>query len=153
MKRIISIFDKECLSALIRRMTIRFGERRPELQKLQDVLDSAEVVDSVPDDVITLDSVAVLRSVLPRGQHVYSPVLPALADYSKRRISVLAPLGIAMLGRRVGDTFQVNAPRGARTVSVEQILFRLDRPDRRTSSRKRKGAVRETAGIQMAQQA
>jgi regulator of nucleoside diphosphate kinase len=114
-------------------MTMSFGNERPELKKLQEILDSAEVLETAPDDVITLDSVAVLCSALRCDRRVYSPVLPALADYRKHRISILSPLGMSMLGRRVGETFEVKTPGGRRMVSIDKILYQSDRSERNHS--------------------
>jgi len=126
MKRIITMFDKECLSALIRRVQGQLGGPTPDLLLLQEVLDSAEITEKAPPDTITLDSVAVLRSAITGRQHLCSPVLPALADVGRFKLSVLAPLGMAMLGRRVGETFEVKTQVVTRVFSVEQVLSQLD---------------------------
>jgi regulator of nucleoside diphosphate kinase len=54
---------------------------------------------------------------------VYTLVLPLDADFARGRISVLAPLGTAILGQRVGDVIGVRAPGGIRTLRVENILY------------------------------
>jgi regulator of nucleoside diphosphate kinase len=134
MKRIISALDKERLGALIRRRVMRYGVRSQDLTGLQDILESADIVAVVPDGTVTLDSFAVLRDVLSGRQRIYSPVIPALADYRNYRISVLAPLGMALLGRTLGDSFEVMTPGGIRAFTVEKVISRLEREDERTSA-------------------
>ena len=53
----------------------------------------------------------------------FTLVLPADADINDGKISVLAPLGTAMLGYRVGDTFEWHIPHGIRHLKVIKIHF------------------------------
>jgi regulator of nucleoside diphosphate kinase len=39
------------------------------------------------------------------------------------KVSVLAPLGMAVLGYRVGDTFEWEVPAGVRRLRVEDVSF------------------------------
>lgn len=49
-------------------------------------------------------------------------VYPDDADIDQNKISVLAPVGTAMLGRGVGDTFEWKVPAGLRRLKVKEIL-------------------------------
>ena len=51
----------------------------------------------------------------------YRLVLPEEADIDANRISVLAPLGTAMLGFRRGDTFEWTMPGGKMKLQVDQV--------------------------------
>jgi regulator of nucleoside diphosphate kinase len=50
-------------------------------------------------------------------------VFPEEADIPQGKISILAPLGTAMLGYRVGDTFEWDTPGGKRSIRVMKILY------------------------------
>jgi regulator of nucleoside diphosphate kinase len=39
------------------------------------------------------------------------------------KVSVLAPLGMALLGARAGDTVLVHAPAGIRRLKIERVLY------------------------------
>jgi regulator of nucleoside diphosphate kinase len=54
---------------------------------------------------------------------VYTLVFPPKADIAHNKISVLAPIGTAMLGYRVGDTFNWPVPDGVRRLQVAQVLY------------------------------
>ena len=54
---------------------------------------------------------------------VYALVFPQDADLAQGKISVLAPIGTAMLGYRVGDVFSWQVPSGERRIKVEAILY------------------------------
>jgi regulator of nucleoside diphosphate kinase len=56
-----------------------------------------------------------------RQKEVYTLVFPDEANASKATISVLAPLGIALLGRRRGDIIEAKVPGGTRKLRIEQV--------------------------------
>jgi regulator of nucleoside diphosphate kinase len=113
-----------------RRLRGLFGARNAvsfrdqgHLQELKSELERARVVDAtdVPADVITMHSrVRVLD--LASGEHrEYLLVFPADADVSMHRISVLAPLGTALLGYRDGDEVEWEMPGGVRRLRIESV--------------------------------
>jgi regulator of nucleoside diphosphate kinase len=50
-------------------------------------------------------------------------VFPKDADISQDKISVLAPIGTAVLGYHVGDTIEWEVPDGIRKLEVRKILY------------------------------
>jgi len=98
---------------------------RDDLRSLQAELGMARVVApaEVPPDVITMNSKARLRDCETGEEMVYTLAFPAQASIEQDRISVLAPVGTAMLGHRVGDEFQWNVPAGAVRLRVEEVLY------------------------------
>ena len=54
---------------------------------------------------------------------VYTLVFPNEADLRQDKISVLAPIGTAMLGYQVGDTFEWPVPDGVRRLQVKDVLY------------------------------
>jgi regulator of nucleoside diphosphate kinase len=53
----------------------------------------------------------------------FTLVLPRGAKIDEGKISVLAPLGTAMLGYRVGDEFEWHVPYGVRRLKVTNVHF------------------------------
>lgn len=97
---------------------------RPYLWTLGMELDRAVVVDSseVPPDVVTMNSRVRLMDG-PRSWMV-TLVFPEDADPEHDRISVLAPLGAALLGCRAGNPISFRVPSGAhRTCNVLSVLY------------------------------
>jgi regulator of nucleoside diphosphate kinase len=78
---------------------------------------------SVPPDVITMNSRVQLADLESGETMVYTLVFPQDADLAQGKISVLAPIGTAMLGYRVGDVFSWQVPSGERRIKVEAILY------------------------------
>ena len=95
------------------------------LEKLAGEIEKASIVqpDQIPSDVITLNSIARLVDQQTNEEMVYTLVFPEDADISKGKISVLAPIGTAMLGYKAGDTFEWDTPGGKRSIRVKEILY------------------------------
>jgi regulator of nucleoside diphosphate kinase len=53
----------------------------------------------------------------------YTLVFPDDADIDAGRLSVLTPLGAALLGSRDGQTIEFDAPGGRRRLKVERVLY------------------------------
>jgi regulator of nucleoside diphosphate kinase len=56
-------------------------------------------------------------------EQVYTVVFPSDANVEQRKISVLAPIGTAILGYRVGDMVEWRVPGGIRKLRIEEILY------------------------------
>jgi regulator of nucleoside diphosphate kinase len=98
------------------------------LRMLLGELDRATIVDShdIPADVITMNSQAHLTDEDTGEEMVYTLVFPDQADPIEGKISVLAPIGTAMLGYKVGDTFSWETPDGERRIRVDKVIFQPD---------------------------
>ncbi len=71
-----------------------------------------------------------LRSGSTRSRReTYMLVYPGDADISKGRLSVLAPIGTAILGFRVGDEVRWGVPAGWRKLRIEKLVHRPERGD------------------------
>jgi regulator of nucleoside diphosphate kinase len=95
------------------------------LRKLEHELERAETVapEDVPGDVITMRSKVRLRDMNTGEEMVYTLVFPSEANFDEGKISVLAPVGTAMLGYRVGDTIEWQVPSGLRRLKIEELLY------------------------------
>lgn len=119
----ISWEDYRILSTLIRTHKETFSTLPEPLIKLQKELNRSVLVDSehLPDDVIALNRTARLKDLDEEDIMEFQLVLPHLADTSEGRISILAPIGIAMLGYRKGDTISWEVPGGSIRLEVLEV--------------------------------
>jgi len=69
----------------------------------------------VPDDVVRMNSRLVFVDTTSGARRTISLVFPNAADVTQGRISVLAPIGSAVLGLRVGDEIDWPLPNGRQT--------------------------------------
>ncbi len=121
----VTVFDLERLKRLLVDAQRTSYRKSIYLTHLQTELDRAEVVkpDKVPSDVVTMNSRVCLIDLDTGEEDVYTVVFPEDADAGQGKISVLAPIGTAMLGYEVGDVFEWEVPAGKRKWKVKQILY------------------------------
>jgi regulator of nucleoside diphosphate kinase len=120
---IVTEADMDRLCRLVRALKHSLFRDQQQLERLDQTLESAEVrpLGRVPKDVIRLDSNVRVLDLDARQKEAYTLVFPEGANISRGLISVLAPLGIALLGRRRGDVIEANVPGGVRRLRVERV--------------------------------
>ena len=122
----ISRFDLERLKELIT-VARCFGksEDAPHLDELETRLRAARVVNprDVPPDLVTMNTVARLGDLDTQREIICALVFPIDAECKNENVSILDPLGTALLGHRRGDVFAVQEQDGARQYQVREILY------------------------------
>lgn len=95
------------------------------LVDLEFELDRAEVVEPkrVPRGVITMNSEVRLEDLDTGEEKIYKLVFPGQSRGTENAVSVLAPIGTALLGYRVGDTIEWQVPKGMRRLKVLEVLY------------------------------
>lgn len=95
------------------------GREAATAERLSDELDRATIVDdaSVPHDVVRIGSRVRFEDEQTGSAREVVLVYPSDADASAGRVSVLAPVGAALLGLRVGDRIEWPLP-GGRTARI-----------------------------------
>jgi regulator of nucleoside diphosphate kinase len=116
--------DMERLRQLTEGRLLSHSVQLELLARLEAELDRAEVVDDVdaPPDVVAMNSRVLLRDVATGRETVHRLVYPSQCYGQPEALSVLAPLGIAVLGYRVGDVVEARTPGGLRKVEVLALL-------------------------------
>jgi regulator of nucleoside diphosphate kinase len=122
---VISEEDRARLVALIELAQTDPRVRKDYLVALQEELRRARIVpaDKIPADIITMNSIVRLQDLDLDEFEEMELVYPAEADVTRQRISILAPIGTAILGYRIGDIIEWPVPAGMRRLRVEEILF------------------------------
>lgn len=115
--------DVRCLHRLLGAPERRKGLDAASLTWLEGELARAQIVadDLCPEDVVTLNSIVELEDLTDGEVETYALVLPGEADPGRNRVSVLAPLGMGMLGYRVGDEFEWPIPTGTARFKVRRL--------------------------------
>ena len=95
------------------------------LDQLRGELARAQIVppQEIPADVITMNSKVALVDLDTQEEEIYTLVYPENANTSEGKVSILAPVGTAMLGYRLGDVFEWEVPAGKRHLKVDKILY------------------------------
>ena len=120
---IVTDGDLERLKRLVRALRYSLFRDQRQLDLLDQTLESAEIrpPGRVPKDVVRMNSRVRVLDFDTRRKELYTLVFPEEANISRGSISVLAPLGIALLGRRKGDVIEARVPGGTRMLKVERV--------------------------------
>ena len=122
----ISQTDRDRLGNLIE-LVRNDGDRAnlSYVNRLEEELEFAEVVapHGIPPDVVTMRSKVRLKDLDTEEESIYSIVFPTEANFEERKISVLAPLATALLGRRLGAIVEFEAPGRERRLQILEILY------------------------------
>lgn len=101
------------------------GPKFKTLESLSRELASSTIVEpqEMPGDVVTMRSRVLLHYPATGTQEEFELVYPADADISQRRVSLLAPLGAALLGHKKGTMVEYPAPAGVLQVEIVDVLY------------------------------
>jgi regulator of nucleoside diphosphate kinase len=112
------------LRALIEGVQRSGLKEQSNLNKLEKELDRAKVVapGRLSPDVVTMNSQVRVLDIASNNEAVYTIVFPGQARIEDRKISILAPLGTALLGYRVGDVVEWEVPSGVKHFKIQEVL-------------------------------
>ncbi len=122
----ISTNDREVLQLLL-----KSPARQHEVcARLSAELQRAVVCDpaALPPGTIGLNSRVRLLDLDRKEVEEYVLTLPAAADPERQRISVLAPVGTALLGYHVNDEIEWPTPGGTRRLKILEVMPEPPRP-------------------------
>jgi len=121
----ITDFDMKRLKELVK-VAREFGkEDETYLRDLEEELNRGKVVESkaIPENVITMNSKIRIKNLDTDEEMIFQLVFPENADSSQDKISVLAPIGTAVIGYKVEDITEWKVPVGLARLKIEEILY------------------------------
>jgi transcription elongation factor GreA len=89
------------------------------VQTIEAMLRNAQVMETTVGDVVGLGSTVTVRDEF--GESTYVIVGPVEADVAGGRISMVSPLGAALMGRTVGDEVSFASPGGMRSAIIAAV--------------------------------
>lgn len=117
----VSQADYNLLQNLLAKQSGGTAEEQSTRQQLFQELMRARIEPELPSDVIALRSRARLLDIESGDEMEFTLVLPHEADVDSGRLSILAPLGTAMLGFCRGAEFQWRMPGGTLNLRVLKV--------------------------------
>jgi regulator of nucleoside diphosphate kinase len=117
--------DMARLRGLVHQGRMSSRKDQEHLAALDQELDQAEVIAAgeIMPDVVTMNSKIRVRDLDNGASMIYTLVFPVEADIERKRISVLAPIGTALLGFRAGDLVEWATPGGTKRLQIDEVLF------------------------------
>lgn len=122
---VITSLDKTRLMNILNSPAVQAGPDRERLAELRAELERAVIVEpgEVPADVVTMNSKVKVSDAATGEAREYTLVYPHQADVTRNMISILAPIGTALLGYRAGDVIEWKVPSGTRVLKIEAVLY------------------------------
>lgn len=121
----ITKYDMDRLTELIDGLRLSPKANQANLDLLEKELYRAVLVDppQIPHDVITMNSKVIISDMESGEKTTYVLVFPSAANISENKLSIMAPLGMALLGYRTGDIIEWPVPSGVRKLKVDEIIY------------------------------
>jgi transcription elongation factor GreA len=96
------------------------------IAELEDKLGRAEVIDisKLSGNTVKFGATVSLLDEDTEAERTYQIVGDMEADVKKGRVSISSPIARALIGKKVGDQVEVNAPGGGRSYEITGIAFR-----------------------------
>ena len=99
------------------------GKTISRIRFLQRVLDYSRIIDTkaLPKDQISLLSKVEFTNLATNVKMTYTIVSPYEMDLQNGKISCKSPIGMALMGKKVGDIVDVQAPSGVFQLRIESM--------------------------------
>mgnify|MGYP004471223385 FL=1 len=100
------------------------GKAISRIRFLQRVLQFSRVIDTkaLPKDQISLLSKVEFTNLATNVKMTYTIVSPHEMNLQEGKISCKSPIGMALMGKKVGEVVDVNAPSGVLQLRIESVL-------------------------------
>ena len=95
------------------------------LAELEDVISRADVIDvsKLSGDIVRFGASVIVLDEDTEEEIEYQIVGAHEADLEDGRLSVTSPLARAMIGKTIGDSVEVNTPRGPKGYEISDVKF------------------------------
>jgi regulator of nucleoside diphosphate kinase len=115
--------DYELLNEYVKNLHGMQVNEKENFRKLSQELGKAQLVDvaDFPMDIVRLDSTVVIRDVQTKRDMTITIVMPQSADIKQKKVSVLAPIGTALIGFRKGQKISWEVPAGKKDFIIIDV--------------------------------
>ena len=117
---------KDDYNLLVTYLNNRTGRTTFDRQNTEDLfaeLKKAKLVsrDEFPSDVVRLNSIVRIKPADKDQEIELMIVLPDKADIKERKISIMSPVGTALIGFRQGENIKWQVPSGKKTFTILEV--------------------------------
>ena len=121
----LSACDAEQLRTLIDTLEQQSLPDSAYVNSLKNEITGAKILPfaDIPDDVVRMNSRIQLTDLETGEVFEIQIVYPSEADFDEGKISVLSPIGTALLGYRVKDVVLWNVPGGIRKLKIDKMMY------------------------------
>ncbi len=121
---VVSWFDRMRLAGLIKLLREQ-PDKQDALDALKEKLERARIIkpEEVPPSLVTMNSEVILSDLESGERLTLEVVFPAAADPTAGQVSILSPIGLALLGRSEGAEVEWPASGGTRRLRLTNVSF------------------------------
>lgn len=94
-----------------------------KINKIEHILSRVKVLapEDMPDGEVYVLANVKVKDITNKEEITYTLVSPEEADFEQDKISVVSPIGKALLGKKVGDRIEVDVPIGKMKYEILEI--------------------------------
>ena len=121
---ILTRTDYEILNSYVKNLHGMQVNERENFSKLSGELKKAQIVedDNLPSNIVRLGSTVVIKDLRTNRDMTVTIVLPLKADIKQKKVSVLAPIGTALIGFKKDQTVSWNVPSGKKDFKIMNVI-------------------------------
>jgi len=111
---------------LLRIQHILSYQKSADFENLEIELERAKIIsdDEVPSDLVTMNSKVKFLNIQDNKEMTVTLVYPSEANFAEGKISVLASMGSALIGLRVGQEINWMFPTGkTKTLKILEVIY------------------------------
>lgn len=123
MQLMLSKKDYEIIMLSLKSSKWKATFNQHDAEELEAELKKAKVVgnDELPGDVVCLNSQVTIKDEKANKMMELTVVTPEKADIKQRRISIMSPIGIALIGYPKGEKVSWQVPAGRKTFTIMDV--------------------------------
>lgn len=92
------------------------------IRQVEEILGHAQIIDQkVKGGKVTLGSQVTIQKVGEKEEHTYEIVGSAEANMLERKISHLSPMGASLMGKKKGEAFEFETPKGKQKYKIINV--------------------------------
>ena len=116
--------DYMTMKSLLNHSYVKTVFDRRNIEQLHSEIKKAKLVskEDFPIDVVRLNSTVKVRAEDQDDLMELMLVTPDKADIKKRKISIMAPIGAALIGFRQGEKVKWSVPGGKKTFTIVEVI-------------------------------
>ena len=94
-----------------------------KINKIENILSRVKVLapEDMPDGEVYVLANVKVKDITNKEEITYTLVSPEEADFEQDKISVVSPIGKALLGKKVGDCIEVDVPIGKMKYKILEV--------------------------------
>jgi len=121
---ILTKTDFEILNSYVKNLHGMQVNEKENFNKLSGELRKAEIVEdgNLPADIVRLGSTVVVKDLILNREMTVTIVIPNEANIKQKKVSVLAPIGTALIGFKKGQVVNWKVPSGKKDFKIIDVI-------------------------------